>query len=208
MQTNVQTNRRGFVGTVSGWVLGALAATGLVGCDTKTAAVSAEADRGMHGPIRVSEWALNLPEAPSAMPLFEPYTQGEPFLRRWAIARVGKGPLGQMVVVVVDTETGGHAEIEVYAYAGEINPISHSEMYALTCHNGGRGDLKTPRHMRVLADRLVEIVASNEQDVFLDWDVPTLREANLIQDARDGIPDSEVCEEEGALRLELELLRP
>ena len=204
----METDRRGFVGTLGGWALGALAATGLWGCDAKVAVPSGAEDLGMHGPIRVSQWALSLPEAPSAMPLFAPYTHGEPFLRRWAIARVAKGPLGQMIVVVVDTETGGHAEIEVYAYAGEINPISHSEMYALTCHNGGQGDVKTPPHMRRLADRLVEIVSANERETVLDWDLPTLREANLLQEARDGIPNDVLGEEESALRLELELLRP
>ena len=116
-----KTDRRDFFARLSGWAMAAAAFVGIPGCDG--AAESAEDDFSMHGPVQVSDWALRLPEAPSAAPLFAPYSDGRPFLRRWAIGRVSRGPRDQLVVLAVDVETGGHAEIEVYAHDPAIDPI-------------------------------------------------------------------------------------
>ena len=156
---------------------------GIPGCDS--GAVAPQDDLSMHGPVQSSDWAVKLPEAPSAAALFAPYDDGRPFLRRWAIGRLGHGPRNQLVIVLVDTETGGHAEFEVYARDPAIEPIAASDLYAFTVNNGGRGDRKTPLHMCRLAQRLAEIVGTHEYEVTLDWDLPTLHEA---VDAEDGRP--------------------
>lgn len=170
-----KTDRRDFFARLSGWAMAAAAFVGIPGCDSTRA--SEEDDFAMHGPVQTSEWALRLPEAPSAAPLFAPYAEGEPFLRRWAIGRLGRGSRDQLVLLAVDVETGGHAEIEIYAHDPRIDPIAASKQYAFMINNGGRGDRKTPLHMCRLAERLVEIVEPNEGQVTLDWNVPTLREA-------------------------------
>lgn len=188
----VSTNRRGFLSRVSGWVLGGAAMLGITGCDRAAAALSGselEDDHDMHGPVQAAEWALKLPEAESAIELFAPYHQGEPFLRRWAVGRVARGKRDQLVVVVVDTETGGHAELEIFAHDRAIKPVANSERYALTVNNGGRGDKKTPLHMRRLSQRLAEVMADNEHYVDLSWRLPTLLEADAKDrmDADDGV---------------------
>jgi len=170
-----KTDRRDFFGRLSAWAMAAGAFVGIPGCDGGGA--SADDDFSMHGPVQVSDWALKLPEAPSAAPLFEPYDRGEPFLRRWAIARMSHGPRDQLVLLVVDTETGGHAEIDVYAHDPAIDPIAASRLYAFTVNNGGRGDRTTPLHMCRLADRLAEIARNHEESVTLAWELPTLNEA-------------------------------
>lgn len=170
-----KTDRRDFFGRLSGWAMAAAAFVGIPGCDSTAA--SAEDDFSMHGPVQVSDWALRLPEAPSATPLFAPYSDGQPFLRRWAIGRLSRGPRDQLVVLAVDVETGGHAEIEVYAHDPAIDPIAASRLYAFTVNNGGQGDRKTPLHLCRLAERLAEIAEPHEQSVTLAWDMPTLREA-------------------------------
>ena len=182
VRTPETTGRRGFFQRVGGWALAAGAFLGVPGCDQ--AAVTPDDDLSMHGPVQASEWALTLPEAPSAAPLFSPYDDGRPFLRRWAIGRLCHGTRDQLVIVVVDTETGGHAEMEIYARDPAIDPVAATELYAFTVDNGGRGDLKTPLHMCRLAERLAEIVRGHERTVSLDWTIPTLREAVAAEDGR------------------------
>ena len=63
-----QTNRRSFFSRLGGWAMAAGAFIGIPGCDTSGDAP--EDDFGMHGPAQASDWALKLPEAPSAAPLF------------------------------------------------------------------------------------------------------------------------------------------
>ncbi|MDP6943016.1 MAG: hypothetical protein QF464_02605 [Myxococcota bacterium] len=180
--TSNETDRRSFFTRLGGWAMAVGAFVGFSGCDASDA--SPEDDFGMHGPAQVSDWALKLPEAPSAALLFAPYDDGRPFLRRWAIARLSHGPRNQLVIVLVDTDTGGHAEFEVYARDPAIEPIAASDMYAFTVNNGGEGDRKTPLHMCRLAQRLAEIAGTHEHEVTLDWDLPTLREAVKAEDGR------------------------
>ena len=177
-----QTNRRSFFSRLGGWAMAAGAFIGIPGCDTSGDAP--EDDFGMHGPAQASDWALKLPEAPSAAPLFSPYSDGRPFLRRWAIGRLSRGPRAQLVIIAVDTETGGHAELEMYARDPAIDPIAASTRYAFTVNNGGRGDRKTPLHMCRLAERLAEIAGGHEHEVTLAWELPTLRAAVEAEDGR------------------------
>jgi hypothetical protein len=177
-----KTDRRDFFARVSGWAMAAGAFVGIPGCDS--GAATPEDDFSMHGPVQASDWALMLPEAPSAAPLFAPFDDGSPFMRRWAIGRLGHGPRDQLVILVVDTETGGHAELELYARDPAIDPIAASARYAFTVNNGGRGDRKTPLHLCRLAEKLAEVVESNEDHVVLSWQIPTMRVAVAIEDAR------------------------
>ena len=73
-----------------------------------------EDDLNMHGPIREAREILALPLSRSAADLFAPYDDGSPFLRRWAVGHVARGPLDQIIVVLVDLDTGGHAELHLY----------------------------------------------------------------------------------------------
>ncbi len=196
-----KTDRRDFFGRVSAWTMAVGAFIGFPGCDSSSAVP--DDDFAMHGPVQASEWALTLPEAPSALPLFSPYDDGRPFLRRWAIARVCRGPRDQIVILMVDTETGGHAELELYARDPAIDPIAASDRYAFTVDNGGRGDLKTPLHMCRLAERLAQIAEEHEANVTLAWKLPTLRDAVAAEDDRPaprGLP--EVIEQTVATELQ------
>jgi hypothetical protein len=182
IQGQGKTGRRGFFGRVGGWAMAVGGLLGVPGCDS--ASVTPQDDLSMHGPIQASDWALTLPEAPSAAPLFAPYNDGRPFLRRWAIGRLCRGTRDQLVILVVDTETGGHAELELYARDPAIDPVAASKRYAFTVDNGGRGDLKTPLHMCRLADRLAEIITEHESSVTLAWRIPTMRHAIAAEDGR------------------------
>ena len=79
------TGRRGFFGRVGGLAVAVGGLLGIPGCDTVSG--GPQYDFSMHGPVQASDWALTLPEAPSAAPLFAPYDDGRPFLRRWAVGR-------------------------------------------------------------------------------------------------------------------------
>jgi hypothetical protein len=196
-QANGTTGRRGFFGRVGGWAMAVGGLLGIPGCDT--ASVGPEDDFSMHGPVQASDWALTLPEAPSAAPLFAPYDDGRPFLRRWAVGRLCRGTRDQLVILVVDTETGGHAELELYTRDPAIDPIAASERYAFTVDNGGRGDLKTPLHMCRLAERLAEIITEHERTVTLAWSIPTLRRAVATEEGRPAPRNMPELEPDGAL---------
>lgn len=183
------SNRRGFLATCAragGWILGGLALVGLPGCDQGPAAGGADLDPdddfGMHGPVEISIDSMALPAAAGARALFAPYADGAPFLRRWAVDHVGRGRWGELVVVMRDTETGGHAEVELYALEATVDPVAFTDRYAVIVDNGGHGDALTPLHLRRLAARLAEIVASNEHTVELAWALPTLPEASRARE--------------------------
>ena len=205
-----ETGRRGFFGRVGAWALAFGGFLGLPGCDSNALGnkgLDLEDDFAMHGPIQASDWALTLPEAPSAAALFAPFDDGRPFLRRWAIARLCKGRRDQLVILVVDTETGGHAELEVYARDPAIDPVAASERYAITVDNGGRGDRKTPLHMCRLAARLAEIMREREGSARLAWELPTLRDAVAKEEGRPAPRNMPDLEPEDALIESLGVLR-
>lgn len=176
-------DRRGFLSRLGRWTLGGLALAWLPGCDKIPAQAAGAADDepeddfGMHGPVKVATQELELPSDAAALALFAPFDDGTPFLRRWALSHVARGHQDQIVIVMEDTETGGHAEVEIYALETTIDPVAFSDLYGVIVDNGGRGDAPTPLHLRRLAARLAEIVGTHEHDVALPWQVPTLPEA-------------------------------
>lgn len=194
------TDRRQFLAQVGGYVAAGATLLALPACEL--AGLSEEDDFGMHGPIRVNEALLRLPAAESAMGLFAPYDHGEPFLRRWAVAHVARGKRDQIMLMLVDTETGGHAELEIFRRDTDVNPIAHTRLYGIFVDNDGRGDVPTPLHLRKLAERIAEVISENEDTVRLDWSLPTMRQAAPARypELREGSRDLEqqACLEEEA----------
>jgi len=125
-------------------------------------------------PVREALEALHLPEAPAAAALFQPYDSGAPFDRGWAIAHVAKGYDAQIMVVLVDIETGGHAELELWRPHQVFDPVAQTARYGVYINNGGDGAVTTPPHLRRLAEALARIVRPNESAVRLDWELPVL----------------------------------
>ena len=138
-------------------------------------------NRQTYGPVRQATGALSLPLAPDAARLFAPYQHGDIFKNRWAIAHVAHGQRDQIVVVLVDVNSGGHAELEVFASDPNLKAIAESDRYSVILDNGARGNEKTPPHICDLAEALAEMIAKNEQLVDLTWRVPTVRNAPWIK---------------------------
>ena len=171
------TDRRQFLAQMGGCVAAGAALIVVPACDFAAISGGSDDDFGMHGPVRINHKLLKLPASETAMGLFAPYDQGEPLLRRWAVAHVARGTRDQIVVLLVDTETGGHAELEIFRRDPNVNPIAYTRHFGIFVDNDGRGDLPTPLHLRKLAERLAEILADNEDHVSLDWALPTMRQA-------------------------------
>ena len=114
-------------------------------------------DFGMHGPVRENEKVLTLPEATDARALLTPYHDGRPFLRRWAVGHVARGVRGQVTILLVDLDSGGHAELDLYARDPSIDPVAHTTYFDLIIDNGERGERKTPWHLERLAEEVDHI---------------------------------------------------
>ncbi len=154
-------DRRGFLARVSAGAA-ALWAAGLAqACDAVGLKVE-EDDFEMHGPVRQNEKVLTLPEAEAARALLTPYHDGRPFMRRWAVGHVAKGKRGQITILLVDLESGGHAELDLYARDHGLKPVAHTTYYDIILDNGEQGRSRTPLHLERLAERLAEIISSNE----------------------------------------------
>jgi len=190
--------RRGFLGRL---IKGAGAAAALVlipACDSAGGA-AADDDLSMHGPVRIASEVLQLPVAESALALFAPYTDGKPFSRGWSIAHVAKGHDDQIMLVVVDLETGGHAELEIWRVVEPYRPVGQSRYFGVYLDNAGHGDVHTPRHLERLCQAVADVVKANEEQVTLDWDLPSIatkvdRERHrrgLIEQAPTGDPEGE-----------------
>ena len=168
-------NRRTFLANMARWATAGAALFTVPACGMDEI-LSEEEDLAMHGPIKVAERWLKLPLEVEALPLLSPYEDGSIFLRSWAFGHIVRGPKDQLAIVVVDLETGGHAEIELFSPEAEIAPIAETTNYGLIINNGGLGDVPTPRHIRRLARKVARIISSNEADVTLSWRVPCLSE--------------------------------
>jgi hypothetical protein len=181
--TNKQ-DRRVFLAQL-GAVAGGVALLSLPGCDDPVTAgvVEGEHDLEMHGPVEMALEELERPLEPSAMALFAPYDDGTPFSDRWAVGHAIRGKRDQVCVVLVDTETGGHAVFDIYRLEPSIRPIAASELYGFYLDNDGRGDVKTPQHLERLAARLAEIVSATESVVTVAWAVPTMSAARAKRQA-------------------------
>lgn len=184
------SDRRGFLARIGGWAAGGLALWFVPGCDGGLggtgAAGSGDACAGrMHGPVEVDYELLQLPLAEDAVPLFAPYAHGELFARGWAIAHITREERGQLVLAIVDVETGGHAQLELWARDPAMDPVAHSARFGVYVNNRGSGDTYTPRHIRSLATRLAEIVRANEDRVTLDPALPRLADAPTREELRE-----------------------
>ena len=174
-----KTGRRAFLAQMGGAMAAGAALLAAQGCEI--AGLATDDDFGMHGPIRINHEILQLPANMSARRLLAPYEDGAPFMDRWAIAHVVRGKRDQMVVLLVDTETGGHAELEVFARDLTMHPIAYTEHYGIYVDNDGRGDVQTPRPLRKLSERLADIIRQNEAGAELDWQLPTMSQAAKVQ---------------------------
>ena len=174
------SDRRSFLTRVGTWAAAAAAVVCAPACELFGSVADPDDDFGMHGPVRINQKVLEMPASSAAADLFEPYQQGEPFSRRWAVGHVARGPRDQVVVLLVDTESGGHAEFDLYRRDPSMQPVAHSEAFGVYVDNDGRGDVNTPVHLERLATRLAEIIRSNEGHVTLGWRLPSLREANTV----------------------------
>lgn len=168
-------DRRGFLARMSTaaaaiWAAGFTGACDAVGLKTDTD------DFAMHGPVRHNHKVLTLPEAQAARDLLTPYHDGRPFMRRWAVGHVAQGQRGQITVLLVDLDSGGHAEFDLYARDRRLKPIAHTTYYDIILDNGEQGRTRTPMHLERLGIRLAEIISANEE--FL----PALRSLPRMRD--------------------------
>ncbi|MBR58524.1 MAG: hypothetical protein CMH54_10945 [Myxococcales bacterium] len=168
-------NRRTFLSNMARWATAGAALFTVPACGIEEI-LTEEEDLLMHGPIKVAERWLKLPLEVEALPLLAPYEDGSIFLRSWAFGHIVRGPKDQLAIVIVDLETGGHAEIELFKPEPDIAPVAETAHYGLIINNGGLGDVSTPRHIRRLARKVSRIISSNEENVTLSWRVPTLSE--------------------------------
>jgi hypothetical protein len=188
---NDPQDRRGFLARMTAAGAALWAAT-LTGACEMVGLSDPDDDFAMHGPVRENTKVLSLPEAPSARDLFTPYHDGRPFLRRWAIGHIAQGSRGQFTVLVVDLDSGGHAELDLFARDPSMHPVAHSRYFDLIIDNGEQGSGKTPPHLERLAERLAEIISSNEAYLPELRTVPKLKDVapsleaetlSLLQDA-------------------------
>ena len=173
-----ELDRRGFLQSVAGMTAAGLAVAHLPGCDFGG---TFNEDFDMHGPVRADDKYLKMPKATAGQGLFAPYENGEPFSRNWALATTVIGHQNQMIAVVVDLETGGQGEFEIYRSAEGPKPLAHSERYSIHLNDGGRGDRKTPEHMERLAQDLAELIRTNEDRVDLCFEMSSHREAERMR---------------------------
>ena len=176
-------DRRGFLAQMS-TAAAALWAAGLAQACDAVGLKSEEDDFAMHGPVRQNDKVLTLPEAHAARDLLTPYHDGRPFMRRWAVGHVATGKRGQITVLLVDLESGGHAEFDLYARDRSLNPIAHTTYYDIILDNGEQGRTRTPLHLERLGGRLAEIISANEEYL------PALRSLPRMLDVAPGLEDA------------------
>ena len=178
MESRRELNRRGFLNRVAGFTAAGLALANLPGCDFGG---SFSDDFSNHGPVRTDDKYFKMPKAEAAEALFAPYHNGDPFSRNWAIAAVVVGHQNQLIVVVIDLDTGGQGEFEIYRDAAGPKPLAHSEAYNIHLNDGGRGDQKTPKHLERLANDLAKLMRRNESNVSLTFEISSHREAERMR---------------------------
>lgn len=179
------SQRRRFLRNMGKW---AAAGAALLSSPAVAAAARLEDDFGMHGPIRKAERWLKRPLEPSAVPLLAPWDEGEIFSRRWAFGHAVRAPDDALVLVVVDCDTGGHAELALYRRAFADRPLAESHFYAIHLISDATDWRATPLHLLRLTAKVAEILSANEPDVALDWRLPA--RAAWQPPARAGFPSS------------------
>ncbi len=165
------TSRRGFFEKLVTAGFGAGAATVLTGFAPQGNGGAGKSGGGMHGPVRPATEVLTMPPAAWARDLIAPYGDGRPLSAQWAVAYVAQGPQQQLIFVVVDLETGGHAELGLWARnrspRGE-RPVTGSRRYDLHLHGGG----DVPAHLVRVAERLAGVIGRHERRVSPPTPVP------------------------------------
>ena len=134
----------------------------------------------MHGPIQSATRWLEKPLEPAAIPLLQPFHQGQLFHNHWAFTHALRGPCGQIILVIEDTHTGGHAELHLFAKDNSIQALASSEHFDIILNNGGNGKTPTPKHLRQLANALSELLKANENNSSISWSLPTLSDATAF----------------------------
>lgn len=162
---NPATTRRGFLGRLFGSASAVVGGGLLAGFD--------RGQRGeMYGPVRPATAALARPLAADATALFGVYADGRIIERQWAIGHVTRGDAGQVVVVLVDGETGGHAELELWDKDGASGEaIATTGRSALLLPGTPAG--AAPPHIERIAARLAAVVRRNEASARLRQPLPS-----------------------------------
>jgi len=154
-RSDVAANRRGFLGRI---------AAGLTGLGTSSllAGFAPRSDKGrMYGPVRQAREALALPADADGSALLGRAAGGEIIERAWAIGHIGRGRGGQIVLVLVDGETGGHAELEIWGRgSSDAAALAVTERTALWMPGGAL--VEAPPHLQRIAARVAVIVRRNE----------------------------------------------
>ena len=179
-------DRRRFLGNMSRWAAAGAALLASTGCGDAGDVfdLGIEDDLQMHGPIREAQRWLNKPLADDAVPLLSPYDDGKTFMDRWAIGHLVRGEESQLVVVMVDLDTGGHAELEIFSKESGVDPVARSRKYTIHLNDGGLGQQETPRHLRRLCERLAAVIRINEGAVELQPTLPSFVSAQKQREAR------------------------
>ncbi len=161
-------SRRGFLSRLLG------ASGGLFGGGLLAGARGSSKEGQMYGPVRPAEAALQRPRAEDAAALLGPYRDGRVVERQWAVGHVARGGEGQIIIVLVDGETNGHAELELWARGpGDGQALQQTRRYAL--HLPGAQVAEAPPHLQTIAARVAAIVRRNEATALLQQALPGRR---------------------------------
>jgi len=153
--TTDHANRRGFLGRIAASLTGLGAGSLLAGFAPRSA-------KGrMYGPVRPATDALALPRDADGVALLGRAATGEIIEREWAIGHIGKGRDGQIVLVLVDGEPSGHAELEIWrrssADAGALATTQQTAVWM-----PGAPMVEAPPHLERIAARVAVIIRRNE----------------------------------------------
>ncbi len=167
-EPDAPANRRGFLSRLLG------ASGGLFGAGLLAGARGPSTEGRMYGPVRPAEAALQRPRAEDAAALLGPYRDGRVVERQWAVGHVARGGDGQIIIVLVDGETNGHAELELWGRgAGDGQALQQTRRYAL--HLPGAQVAEAPPHLQTIAARVAAIVRRHEATTPLQATPPARR---------------------------------
>ena len=173
-------DRRDFLAAATRWASYGAAIALFPACATEAEPAMTQAgyERAFFNPTLPR--ALTLPEAPEAGLLFAPFATGEIFKdllpgddeealvaaknppNEWSIVKVAHDPAGRVVVLLMDVQSNGYADILVHARGGRVLPLAESKRYAFDQEPCAP---EAPPHIRKLAKRLALIVETNEGHV-------------------------------------------
>ncbi len=161
-------SRRGFFDKIVAAGFGVASASALTGVSAAHAA--AGSPKRMHGPIREAAEVLKMPPAAWAKALVAPYGDGRPLTAHWAVAYIAEAPGGQIIFVLVDLKTGGHAEIGLWARTRGSRCLAGTRRFDL--HLRRDADDDAPAHLQRLGDRLAGVIGRHERGVTLPRVMP------------------------------------